>query len=161
MDISNKTLIISNESYIPWYNSKNVDKSREALNKMLDFCKEKNFHLADYLIENCSDILVKPSNNTGILKSSIEPASISNYANLSNLEEILDRKLFSDFKNKSVVYSFTNMENCMVNVGSSINIENRMDNYYKNVDRFMRNLPREDLSFARNVIKIGGMGCSI
>ena len=37
MDISNKTVIISNESYIPWYNCKNVDKSREALNKMLDF----------------------------------------------------------------------------------------------------------------------------
>jgi hypothetical protein len=62
MDISNKTVIISNESYIPWYNCKNVDKSREALNKMLDFCKKKNFHLAarSALIENCSDILVKP-----------------------------------------------------------------------------------------------------
>jgi hypothetical protein len=61
--------------------------------------------------------------------------------NLSNLEDILDRKLFSDFQNKSVVYCFTNMENCMVNVGSSINIENRMENYYKNVDRFMKNAP--------------------
>lgn len=49
------------------------------------------------------------------------------------------------------------MENCMVNVGSSINIENRMENYYKNVDRLMKNLPREDLSFARNVLKIGGI----
>jgi len=90
MDISNKNVIISNESYIPWYNSKNADKSRKALNKMLYFCKEKNLHLADYLIENCSDLLVKPSKNTGILKSSIEPYSISNYANLSNLEDILD-----------------------------------------------------------------------
>lgn len=33
------------------------------------------------------------------------------------------------------------MENCMVNIGSNINIENRMENYYKNVDRFMKNAP--------------------